>query len=217
MGISVFWDQTIWGIRLLSNYKAIADVGNTLIEFLRDKMENFGVARKSIVLFSPGEIESNDDIRISLFLYQVLENAHLKNREMQARDPNTLAFPPLTLELYYMLTSHVSSGDDKTARSLEEHTVLGRAISILHDNSVLRGSVLKGDLNENDELHITTTSLNFDDLTKIWTTFPNKPFRPSVCYVVTPVKIDSERETGVQRVKSKGINYAHIVPEKGDK
>lgn len=202
----------------MSDYKAIADVGETLIELLRDKMEDFGVARESIVLFSPGEIDSNDDIRLSLFLYQVIENAHLRNQEMQVRDPKTLTFPPLTLELYYMLTSHASSGEqDKTARSLDEHRVLGRAMSILYDNAVLKGSVLRGNLDENEELHITITSLGFEDLTHIWTTFPNKPFRPSICYVVTPVRIDSEREMGVQRVISKETNYAYIVTEKGDK
>lgn len=201
----------------MSDYKAIADVGETLTELLRDKMEGF-IDRMSIVLFSPGEIDSNDDIRLSLFLYQVLENVHLRNQEMHVRNPKTLTFPPVALELYYLLTSHASSAEqDKTARSLEEHTVLGKAIEILSDNSILRGSVLKGNLNNNEELHITITSLGFEDLAHIWTTFPNKPFRPSVCYVVTPVRIDSEREIGVQRVVSKETNYAHIVPEKGDK
>ena len=124
----------------------------------------------------------------------------------------------MTLELYYMLTSHPPSGtQDKTDKSLEEHTVLGKAVRVLYDNPILKGSVLKGDLNKDEELHITITSLNLEDLTKIWTTFPNKPFRPSVCYVVTPVKIDSERVMGVQRVISKETNYAHIVQEKGDK
>jgi hypothetical protein len=217
MDISVFWDQAIWGIRSLSDYRAIADVGETLIELLRDKMDDF-VPKQSIVLYSPGEIDSNDDVRLSLFLYQVIENVHLKNQEMQIADPKTLAFPPLTLELYYMLTSHPSSGtQDKTARSQEEHAVLGMAVRVLYDNSILKGSVLKGNLDKNEELHITITSLSLEDLTKLWTTFPNKPFRPSVCYVVTPVRIDSEREMGVQRVISKETNYAYIVPEKGDK
>ena len=78
------------GDRSLSNYKAIADVGYTLIKLLRDEMENYGVDRESIVLFSPGEIDSNDDIRLSLFLYQVLENVHLKNQELQLTDPTKL-------------------------------------------------------------------------------------------------------------------------------
>lgn len=211
-----FGIKQFWGIRSLSDYNAIADVGETLIELLRDKMveENSNFERNSIVLFSPGEIAPNDKIRLSLFLYQVIENAHLRNQEMQIRDPKTLTFPPLTLELYYMLTSH-TFGDDKT--DTDEHKVLGKAIRILYDNSVLKGSVLKGNLNKNEELHITMTSHNLEDLTKIWTAFQNKPFRPSVCYVVTPVNIDSEREMGVQRVITRETSHAYMVSEKGDK
>lgn len=202
----------------MSNYKAIADVGYTLIKLLRDEMENFGVDRESIVLFSPGEIDSNDNIRLSLFLYQVLENVHLKNQELQLSGPTKLTFPPLTLELYYILTSHPPSGSqDKTEKSREEHEVLGRAVSVLYDHSVLKGSNLMGDLSEDEELHITMTSLSLEDLTKIWTTFPNKPFRPSVCYLVTPVRIDSEREMGVQRVISKKTSHDYMVSEKGEK
>lgn len=199
----------------MSDYRAIADVGETLIELLRDNMEDL-VDRESIVLFSPGEIDSSDNVRLSLFLYQVLENVHLRNQEMQVTDPDTLTFPPLTLELYYMLTSHVSSGvQDKTARSLEEHTVLGRAVRVLYDHSVLKGSILKGNLNKNEELHVMISSLSLEDLTKIWSTFPNKPFRPSICYVVTPVGIDSSREVGVQRVVSREINYAYYARKEG--
>jgi hypothetical protein len=201
----------------MSDYRAIADVGETLIELLRDNMQDL-IDRDSIVLFSPGDIDFNENVRLSLFLYQVLENAHLKNQEMQVRDPNTLIFPPLTLELYYMLTSHVASGaQDKTAKSLEEHTVLGRALRVLYDNSILKGSVLKGNLDKNQELHISITSLSLEDLTHIWTTFSNKPFRPSVCYVVTPVSIDSERETNVQRVISAKMDYAYQIVKSGGK
>ena len=78
----------------MSNYKAIADVGVTLIELLKDNMEEPGFSRESIVLFSPGEIDSNDNVRLSLFLYQVLENVHLKNQEMQVTDPKTAHISP---------------------------------------------------------------------------------------------------------------------------
>ncbi len=50
-------------------------------------------------------------------------------------------------------------------------------------------------------------------MTKMWTTFPGKPFRSSICYLVTPVMIDSGREITVQRVVSKEAGYNPIVPE----
>ena len=198
----------------MSDYRAIADVGETLIELLRDNMQDLIPRRQSIVMASPGEIETNDDVRLSLFLYQVLENIHLKNQEMQIRDPTTLTFPPIVLDLYYMFTSYPSGIQDITERTREEHSILGRAIQIINDNSVLAGSVLKGNLDVNGyELHITLTPVSLDDMTKMWTTFPGKPFRSSICCLVTPVMIDSGREITVQRVVSKEAGYNLIVPK----
>ncbi len=201
----------------MSDFGAIADVGETLIELLKDRMKDL-VDRESIVLASPAEIDSKNDVRLSLFLYQISEDVHLRNQEMQTTDPTKLSSPPLALELYYMLTSHVSSGEsDKTDKILDEHRVLGRAMQVLYDHSILRGSFLKGNLGKEEELHITITPLSLDEMTKIWSTFQNKPFRTSVCYLVTPVRIDSERSMSMQRVVSKETDYTYIVLENGEK
>lgn len=198
----------------MSEYTAIADVGETLIDFLRGAMGDM-ISPNSIVLFSPGEIEDNDDVRLSLFLFQVNENIHMKNQEMQIVDPTRLKYPPLNLDLYYMLTSYPSSGiQDKTERTKEEHSILGRAMQVIYDNSILNGSVLRGSLAENnEELHISLFPLSMDDMTKIWTTFQDKPFRPSICYIVTPTKIESTRERETQRVVER--NLTHHVMEVG--
>lgn len=201
----------------MSDYTVIAEVGDTLIDLLRENLDPS--IQNSIILTSPGEIESNDNIRLSLFLYQITENTYMKNQEMQLNDPldpTRLSFPPLTLDLYYMLTSHPSTGiQDKTERTKEEHSLLGRAIQIFNDSSILKGSTLRGSLAENyEELHITMTNLNLDDMTKIWTTFQDTPFRPSVCYLVTPIKIDSSREKIVQRVVSKEVSSYYKEKER---
>lgn len=193
----------------MSEYTAIADVGETLIDFLRGSMGDM-ISPNSIVLFSPGEIEDNDDVRLSLFLFQVHENAHMKNQEMQIVDPTRLKYPPLNLDLYYMLTSYPSSGiQDKTERTKEEHSILGRAMQVIYDNSILNGSVLRGSLAENnEELHISLFPLSMDDMTKIWTTFQEKTFKPSICYIVSPAKIESTREKVTHRVVERKLeNY----------
>lgn len=198
----------------MSDYRAIADIGETLIELLRDNMQDLIPRRQSIVLASPGEIEENDDVRLSLFLYQVLENIHLKNRDMQVKDPKTLVFPPVALDLYYMLTSYPSGVQDISERTKEEHSILGRVIQVLNDNTILTGSVLKGGLAINGyDLHITLSPLSLDDMTKMWTTFPGKTFRSSICCLVTPVIIDTRREITVQRVVSKETGYNQTVPK----
>lgn len=192
---------------IIADFAVIADVGETLIELLRENMKDL-INPDSIMLISPGDIEGSDTVRLSLFLYQVTENAHMKNQEMMNIGSTGLKNPPLTFDLYYMLTSHPSTGiQDKTERTKEEHSVLGKAMQVLNDNSLLKGSVLRGSLAENnEELRMTLTTLNLDDMTKIWTTFQDKLFRPSLCYLVTPVKIDSSREKQVKRVVERKLN-----------
>ncbi len=188
----------------MSDYMAIADVSYTLIDLLRNKMDDL-IDPDSIALVSPEEIEGNDSVRLSLFLFQVIENVHMKNQEMQIINPATLKYPPLILDLVYMLTSHPSSGiQDKTERTKEEHSILGRAMQVLHDNSIITNPHLRGCLTDDgQELHISQTPLDLDNSTKIWSTFNNRPFSPSVCYLVANVRIESTREKEAKRVISR--------------
>jgi hypothetical protein len=190
---------------------ALKDVGETLISLLRDKMKD--LPEDSIELCSPGEIKK--EIRISLFLYKIIDNIHLKNQEMQQTGSNSFRFPPLSLDLYYMLTSHPSQ--ENTEKTLEAHLLLGRAMQVFYDNTVLSGSALKGSLaTGNEELRIILDNISIDDITKIWSTFQGKPYKPSACYLVSPVMIDSTRNMNIQRVISKNTGYDKMI-SKGEK
>jgi hypothetical protein len=192
------------------SYKAIADVGEALINLLRDNKDDLGINDiKTIMLISPGEIEANDNVRLSLFLYQVRENAHMRNQEMQQIDPVQYRNPPLLLELYYMLTAHPANGDtDKTERTRTEHLILGKAIQILYDHTRLSIS--------NYDARITLNTMSLDDVTKIWTTFQGKSYRPSACYLVTPVYIDSMLSKSIKRVESKETDSGQMKPNPGE-
>lgn len=194
-------------------YTAIADVGITLIELLGEKMPDI---KDSIMLISPGEIEATDNVLLSLFLYQINENVYMKNQNMRMSESTQWQkYPPLQLDLYYILTSHPSGIPDKTERTKQQHSILGRAMQVLYDNSILKGDVLRGTLNQNeeDELHITICPLNLDDITKIWTTFQDKTYKTSVCYLVTPARIDSYQEKQTIRVTSKKLEQSYMVPK----
>ncbi|CAG1769669.1 hypothetical protein BAC3_00456 [uncultured bacterium] len=183
---------------------AIADVGEALITLLKD---NMGIPQDTIMLISPGEIEANDNVRLSLFLYQVRENAYLRNQEMQQIDSTHLKYPPLPLELYYMITAYPSNGgSDRTERTREEHGILGKAIQVLYDNTLLTIS--------DYELRITLNTMSLDDMTKIWTTFQGKSYRPSACYLVTPAYIESTHEMSVKRVVRKETDSDQMVPKR---
>lgn len=197
----------------MADYSAIADVGETLITLLRDNMSDL-VPANSIVLLSPADVE-DEGIRLTLFLYNVMENPHLKNRGMEDLGPTQLRYPPLTLDLYYLLTTYASSLiPDRTERTLEEYSILGRAMRIFYDNAILSGSVLRGSLaGKDEELRILFNPMSIDDVNKIWTTFQEVPYRLSVSYLVTPVSIDSTRIMSTQRVVSKEMDHFYVVPK----
>lgn len=207
----------------MAGSSAIRDLDETLITLLRDSMRNDLAPynpEQSIVLISPGEVVSGD-VRLSLFLYQTSENGYLKNLEMQKIDSSRLVYPPLVLDVMYILTAYPVQGNDpslsQTAMTMEAHKLLGRAIQVFHDNSVLSGTVLKGSLAiNNDELHLTLNPLNLDEMTKVWSTFQGKVWRPSVCYLVTPLMIESTTMMSTQRVVSKEIDYYYSIPKKED-
>ncbi|HID19654.1 MAG TPA: DUF4255 domain-containing protein [Methanophagales archaeon] len=82
----------------MSDYTAIADVGETLKKLLWDNIKDDAPANTiiesedQITLSSPEEIEPGK--KLSLFLYQVTENAYLKNQEMQSVNSTKLKYPP---------------------------------------------------------------------------------------------------------------------------
>ena len=186
----------------MRGYTAIEDVGWTLVELLRDRMGTDLIDQdREVALSSPGDVGSGDGARLTLYLYRVTENDHLKNMQRQEADVDHYRRPPLVLDLYYLLTAHPSDGEgDGTERTEEQHRVFGRAMQVFHDNSILRGSDLKGSLANQEALRISIHSQDVDDVISIWSTFDETPFQPSVAYLVTPALIESTEKEEVSRV-----------------
>lgn len=190
----------------VAGYSAIADVGETLVGLLRDRIDEteggIGVDRNEVGLVSPGEMGENGDLRLSLYLYRVAENGELNNAERVRLDDETYREPPLALDLYYLLTAHPSAGGaDETDRTSQQHQVLGLAMQVMRDNAVVEGSDLHGSLSEDRELRVSLYPQSLDEVTNLWSTFPETPFRPSVSYLVSPVLIESTREEEVPSVR----------------
>lgn len=194
---------------------AIADVGRTLVELLSEEL-NFTLNSDEVTLASPAEIQGGDT-RLSLFLYSIIENPNLKNSPREIIDARTTEPPPLTVDLYYLLTSYASDNipGGLTARLLEAQEILGRAMRVFYDNSIVSGSKLKGSLSETvAEMHVTLNPITVEDLTRIWSVFPEEAYRTSVSYVVTPVPIKSKRSIDSQRVVARQTDHDHMVPRR---
>lgn len=184
----------------MSDYTVIADLGESLIRLLRNGMNDL-VKAESIVLLSPADVD-NQDIRLTLFLYSLTENSHLKNQPPLQNDPGRQLSPALHLDLHYLLTTYASEQiPDRTERSLEEQRLLGRAMLILHDQALLGGSFLQGGLaGSGEEFRISPQALTLEEQNRIWSVFPNRSFRASVSYLLSSVSLDSTRSSDSQRV-----------------
>jgi len=171
----------------------IASVGKGLAELLKAKA---GFAEGDIVLKSP--VDADQTGKVSLFLYQVQEGPHFRNQDPDTSRENELRPPPLTLDLSYLVT----------AMAPEPDTALGHLEAVMlafYDQPVLKPPLLTPTLVEagNDAVRIIANPLSLEDMNRLWGIFPNKPYRLSVAYLVTPVKVPSARIIQMKRVIEK--------------
>lgn len=186
----------------MSQYNVIADVSESMRKVLWEHM------RGDKQIF-PAIIDSEDDIalvspeettetgKLSIFLYLIEQNPFLKNQPMERKGPNSHIYAPVPLTLFYLLTP---TADEQK----KDHILLGKVIQVFHDNAVIRGPELTGSLEgSSHELRVVMHSLPFDQLLQLWQSFPEKNFKLSVCYQVTPVYIDSARSLESQPIKQR--------------
>ena len=209
----------------MGDYTAIGAVGETLVGLLRariaerrrDSPDVLDIEGSQVGLASPDDVDAGEDLRLTLYLYQVSESAHLKNAEREAVGTDRLRRPPLALDLHYLLTAypatrgHGPSAVSRTDRTAEQHRLLGLAMQVLQDNAVVDGDDLSGGLTE--QLYVSLEPQATEDVLNIWNTFAESPYQPSVSYVVGPVRIDSTAAFDAYRVVERDIEYAQIGEE----
>lgn len=199
---------------------AIRDAGFTLIELLRDSLvavpttaERPLSSRDQIQLLSPRDVNNNANIRLTLFLYSIAPAVALRN---DFEIPGSQAFNgelSEPLDLYYLLTAFGASDPaDPSAAALEAQELLGFAMRVFFDNGILAGSTLQGNLPRNEELRLTLQPMTVEDLTRIWSVFPESVLRASVSYVLTPIRLRSVRQQGGARVISRQADVDQVVP-----
>ncbi|HEX8475987.1 MAG TPA: DUF4255 domain-containing protein [Pyrinomonadaceae bacterium] len=177
----------------MSASSVISDVTETLEALLKNEQlprDTFDVSLKS-----PADetVQPSMKPKVNLFLFRVMENAFAKNQEWQAVGTDTLNYPPLALNLFYVLTPYAEN-------RLDEQRIFGEAMRILHDNAVVAGATLRGALeNTSEELKIDMVPFTLENIAQIWSAM-NQPYRLSVCYQVRMVLIDSRIARRITRV-----------------
>ncbi len=181
----------------MSDYRVLQDISLYLRRLLfesltgNDSVASQFTSENSVSLDSPPRIADNsapsaDQARLSLYLYQVTPNAHLNNHPMIPAGAGRQQHPPLSLNLYYLLTPVSQAPEDNLV-------ILGRCLQVLNANSMIRANFLDSWLRpEPPEVRVTINPVSLEELTRVWNAF-NETYRLSVCYLVQVVSIDSAR------------------------
>ena len=179
----------------MSNTLAIAAVTATLQKLIEDAIQADDASSK--VTTRPPDKITVEPNQLNLFLYQAEISAAWRN---QNELPGQLkrgesGNPPLPLDLYYLLTAY---GKSTPLGEEDGHKLLGRAMSVLHDHTLLgadeiRNAVPGNDLHQQIErVRITAQPMGIDEMNKLWGAFQTN-YRLSVAYRVSLVLIESQR------------------------
>jgi hypothetical protein len=116
-------------------------------------------------------------------------------------------YPPLSLNLYYLLTPISQAPEDNLV-------ILGRCLQVLAANATIRANFLDSWLRpEPPEVRVTINPVSLEELTRVWNAF-NETYRLSVCYLVQVVSIDSARlPQDEQPVAERLIDIHQIVSQ----
>jgi Pvc16 N-terminal domain len=200
----------------MSNSQAIAAVTATLQAILQQNLILESDLTDATVTIQPLDKArgSNTNNQLNLFLYMVVRNAAWVTADMPRQVlPGEIGFPPLPLNLYYLMTAF--GRDDDTTQPFG-HELLGKGMSILHDHAILTPSDISAAtqalLPDNDlaqqleRLRITFHPLTIDELAKLWTGF-SMQYRLSAAYEVAVTLISSTKPTRAPLpVLQRGVN-----------
>lgn len=192
--------------RTTMSYLAIGAVTKAIAELLTKKLNKPPLMGETatfrVTVLPPDDERVSEDTGINLFLYKVGESTFLKNMDWRGDHPNPVKGnrPPLALTLSYLVTSYAKKVANSAQDDVTAHQLLGNAMSILHENSVLddiHDSDFDADIdtqfapelrNSFEKIKISLLPISMEEFSKIWTGL-SKAYRLSVAYDVSLVQI----------------------------
>lgn len=133
-----------------------------------------------------GNNTSQSQALLSLYLYQVTPNAHLNNQPLISNGNGQQNYPPLSLNLFYLLTPLGATPE-------QDLLILGRVMQLFAAVPIIQAAFLDSHLRPaTPAVRLLLNPLSLEELTRIWNAF-NQPYRLSVAYQVQVVSIDNVR------------------------
>ena len=215
----------------MSNSLSVAMVTSALSRILAEalpRVPNGGVQNARVTTLRPDMLaNANGDAHgINVFLYEVVGNSHWSGAALPARrsDGTGVARPLQALDLHYLLTF---SGDES---SLEPQRMLGVAATILVARPVLSRELLRDLINravaedpnaweqfsdladQVDVVRFTLQPLSLEELSKLWSTFFQAPYRLSIAYLASVVLLEEDlTPQAALPVLTRGVDVAALT------
>ena len=186
----------------MAAYTVLAEAGESLANVLWEEIQldpqvNSLIDNENrISLDSPFDLQDNDSVKLSIYLYRITENASTKNQVPAQGDGAQLRKPPLALDLHYLVTPLVGTVTD-------QQIILGKVMQILYDRAILQGTDLTGSLvSSGQTLRVILNTVPLEELTRVWQSM-EMSYRLSVVYLVRVIMVDSLNEQFIQPVITK--------------
>ena len=186
----------------MAAYTVLAEAGESLVNVLWEEIQidrqvNSLIDNENrISLDSPFDLQNNDSVKLSIYLYRITENASTKNQVPAQGDGAQLRKPPLALDLHYLVTPLVGTVTD-------QQIILGKVMQILYDRAILQVTDLTGSLvSSGQTLRVILNTVPLEELTRVWQSM-EMSYRLSVVYLVRVIMVDSLNEQFIQPVITK--------------
>ncbi|MGY1690608.1 DUF4255 domain-containing protein [Geodermatophilus sp. SYSU D01105] len=183
----------------MANHLAIA----TVTEALRLRLAGAigpEVAGADVAARRPEATDGDARSQVTIFLYRITPNGALRNADLPTRGPDPTEVrrrPRAAVDLHYLLSF---SGDEE---ELVPQRMLGTSLASLHSAPGLTRAELAAasrgepwladsDLAEDlESVNFFPGDLSLDDMSKVWSTFLQVPYRLSVAYGASVVLIEA--------------------------
>jgi len=191
----------------VSDYTVIAEVGEALVRVLWEEIQldpqvSLLIDNENrISLQSPKDLAEDNSVRLSIYLYRVVEDPFLKNQPMTTLEGRRQRVAPLALDLCYLVTPLVG-----TPR--EQQIVLGKLMQVFFDRALIVGTDLSPGMAEaNEEVRIVLNPVSLEETTRVWQAL-EMSYRLSVCYIVRVALVDSRRRRETTPVVERQGDFA---------
>jgi hypothetical protein len=194
----------------MANIQAIHSVGHSIVTFLRNtypaEVAGQAMPACTFALLSSGEINdtADDTTRLSLYLYRVTVNEHLRQHRPDRMPAEQQA--PLGLDLHFLLTAWAGTAQD-------ELLPMAWAMRQLYQHPILDASALSPEAGwgPDEVIQIIPSELSTEDMMRIWDAL-EPPYRLSVSYVARRVRLDPDSFVQAAPVVATRFGYGTATP-----